>query len=88
MELDLMNFLLKLPNKRMEEYSKIILFIPFHSIPFPPSKEGLRLGFDLFSYRKFRIWFLGKVNWCHKCIDLENILETFYVKGKKSNWFF
>ena len=24
---------LKLPNKRIEEYFKIILFIPFHSIP-------------------------------------------------------
>ena len=32
---------LKLQNKRMEEYSKIILFIPFHFIPFPPSKRGL-----------------------------------------------
>ena len=34
---------LKLPNKRREEYSKIILFIPFHSIPFPPPKRGLNL---------------------------------------------
>ena len=33
---------LKLPNKGMEEYSKIILFIPFHFIPFPPPKRGLR----------------------------------------------
>ena len=36
-----MNFpfpLIKLPNKGREEYSKIILFIPFHSIPFPPPK--------------------------------------------------
>ena len=33
---------LKLPNKKMEEYSKIILFIPFHSIPFPPPKRGLK----------------------------------------------
>ena len=33
---------LKLPNKRREEYSKIILFIPFHSIPFSPSKRSLR----------------------------------------------
>ena len=30
--------LLKLPNKGREEYSKIILFIPFYSIPFPPPK--------------------------------------------------
>jgi len=29
---------LKLPNKRKEEYSKIILFIPFHFIPFPLPK--------------------------------------------------
>ena len=29
---------LKLPNRRMEEYSKIILFIHFFSIPFPPPK--------------------------------------------------
>ena len=33
---------LKLPNKEMEEYSKMILFIPFHSIPVPPPKRGLR----------------------------------------------
>ena len=33
---------LKLSNKGREEYSKIILFIPFHSIPFPPPKRGLR----------------------------------------------
>ena len=32
---------LKLPNKRREEYFKIIFFIPFHSIPFhslPPNE--------------------------------------------------
>ena len=33
---------LKLSNKGMEEYSKIILFIPFHSILFPPPKRTLR----------------------------------------------
>jgi len=33
---------LKLPNKRREEYSNNILFFPFHSIPFPPSKRSLR----------------------------------------------
>ena len=27
---------LKLPNKGRDEYSKIILFIPFYSIPFSP----------------------------------------------------
>ena len=32
---------LKLPNKGREEYSKIILFIPFHSISFPPPKRSL-----------------------------------------------
>ena len=31
---------LKLPNKGKEEYSKIIIFINFHSIPFPPPKLG------------------------------------------------
>ena len=31
---------LKLPFKRREEYSKIILFIPFYSIPFSPPKQG------------------------------------------------
>ena len=39
-----MNFLfppLKLPNKGREEYSKIILFIRFYSISFPPPKRGL-----------------------------------------------
>ena len=34
---------LKLSNKRMEEYSKMILFIHFHSIPFPPPKWKLSL---------------------------------------------
>ena len=33
---------LKLPNKVREEYSKIILFIPFYSIQFPSSKRELR----------------------------------------------
>ena len=33
---------LKLSNKKREEYSKIILFIPFHSIPFSPPKRGLK----------------------------------------------
>ena len=37
---------LKLLNKGREEYSKIILFIPFHFIPFPPPKRGLK-EFDL-----------------------------------------
>ena len=32
---------LKPQNKGREEYSKIILFIPFHSIPFPPPKRAL-----------------------------------------------
>ena len=31
-----------LPNKGREEYSKIIFFIHFHSIPFPPPKRGHR----------------------------------------------
>ena len=40
-----MNFpfpLLKLSNKRMEEYSKIIILIPFHSIDFPPPKQAIK----------------------------------------------
>ena len=37
---------LKLPNKGREEYSKIILSIPFHSIPFSPSKRGLNLKME------------------------------------------
>ena len=32
---------LKLPNKRNEEYSKIIIFIHFHSTYFPSPKRGL-----------------------------------------------
>ena len=32
---------LKLSNKGMEEYSKIIIFILFHFILFPPPKRGL-----------------------------------------------
>ena len=34
---------LKLPNKGMKEYFKTILFIPFHSITFPPPKRSLRV---------------------------------------------
>ena len=34
----------KLPNKGREEYSRIILFIHFHFIPFFPPKRGLTLG--------------------------------------------
>ena len=34
---------LKLSNKGREEYSKIILFIHFHSIPFLSPKRGLSL---------------------------------------------
>ena len=34
---------LKLPNKGREEYSKMILFIPFHSIPFSPPKRSLSI---------------------------------------------
>ena len=41
---------LKLPNKGMEEYSKIILFIPFHFIPFPPPKRGLSFTLSLFLF--------------------------------------
>ena len=40
-EIDFLFPLLKLPNKGREEYSKIILFIPFHSISIPPPKRGL-----------------------------------------------
>ena len=36
---------LKLQNKGRDEYSKIILFISFHSIPSPPSIQGLKLNF-------------------------------------------
>ena len=32
---------LKLPNKGSKEYSKIIIFIPFHFIPSHPPKQGL-----------------------------------------------
>ena len=35
------SLLLKLSNKGMEEYSKMILFIPFYSIQFPPPKRSL-----------------------------------------------
>ena len=43
---NIMNFAfppLKLPNKGREEYSKIILFIHFHFIPFSPPKRGLKV---------------------------------------------
>ena len=56
-----MNFLfppLKLPNKRREKYSKIILFIPFYFISFPPPNQSLRIMFKLISIelnQKFKI---------------------------------
>ena len=34
---------LKLSNKEIKEYYKIILFISFHSIPFPYPKRGLKV---------------------------------------------
>ena len=34
---------LKLLNKKMEEYSKMIFFISFHSIPFPPPKRRVEV---------------------------------------------
>ena len=34
---------LKLPNKGEEEYSKIIIFVHFHSIQFSSPKRGLRV---------------------------------------------
>ena len=49
---------LKLPNKGKEEYSKIILFIHFHSIPFPPPKRGLNLiPFPPNFMRNENLWF-------------------------------
>ena len=34
---------LKLLNKEIKKYYKIILFIPFHSIPFPYPKQELKV---------------------------------------------
>ena len=45
---------LKLPNKGREEYSKIIIFIYFHSILFPPPKRGLKLEFDKLEFQAIR----------------------------------
>ena len=50
------SFPLKLPNKLKkgrEKYSKIILFISFHSIPFPPPKKELNwVGLDASQWKK------------------------------------
>jgi len=43
---------LKLTNKRREEYSKIILFIPFHFIQFPPPKWSLKVSNGQFKFPK------------------------------------
>ena len=54
---------LKLPNKGIEEYSKMILFIPFYSIPFPLPKWGLKE----FPYATFSI---GNTIWeCPKVFN-------------------
>ena len=37
---------LKLSNKRMKEYSKMIFFIRFYSFPFPPPKRDLKVCLD------------------------------------------
>ena len=54
-----MNFpflLLKLLNKRREEYSKIIFFIHFLSILFPPPKRGLRVVSPFQRSHQQRFW--------------------------------
>ena len=45
---------LKLPNKGKEEYSKVILFIHFHCILFPPPKRGLKHKFDKLEFQAIR----------------------------------
>ena len=46
---------LKLPNKGREEYSKMILFIPFHSISFSPPKRSLKDRDQLYNLPNFSI---------------------------------
>ena len=53
---------LKLPNKRREEYFKIILFILFHFILFPHSKRGLNYFFRLvvFLFKEIIIFYKSR----------------------------
>ena len=61
---------LKLPNKRREEYSKIILFIPFHSIPFPPPK---RIVSSFHSILKLHVYIYGSHSVKFAFIERKNI---------------
>ena len=57
---------LKLPNKGMKEYSKMILFIPFHSIPFPPPKRSLSCNiFSLFYFNRFILFYFIYLIYTH-----------------------
>ena len=63
---------LKLPNKEREEYSKIIFFIPFHSIQFPPPKRGFR---ELQSLSLKFLTFSSMPTLCCSALKLHGVIE-------------
>ena len=71
---------LKLPNKGIEEYFKCILFILFHSIPFPPPKQGLGNFIYKHKYNKYLIIITTSTKISYLDKNLER--ETYFLKGK------
>ena len=79
---------LKLPNKGMEEYSKMILFIPFHFIPFPSPKRDLSC-LDLFtSSWPFRTKRLNMIGECDHS-NMHHVTENgiWYINLHFYKWF-
>ena len=71
---------LKLTNKEIEEYSKIILFILFRSILFPPPKRGLGNFIYKHKYNKCLIIITRSTKISYLDKNLER--ETYFLKGK------
>ena len=73
---------LKLPNKEREEYYKIILFISFHFIPFPPPKQGLKIS-NFHSSKNWEEWEgveLNLMNFFTKTPKIPLYIQPFVLK--------
>ena len=72
------NHSLKLPNEGMEKYFKLIIFIHFHFIMFPPPKWGLK------ETKSCNHFILGLFLWSSRLAS-GSILE--FILFVLSNWF-
>ena len=73
---------LKLSNKGREEYSKMILFISFHSISFPSPKRSLKFN----NYSQNKIHFKKKRHIKrHKVRMVCKVKISFILKGKEQD---